>query len=182
MQRFQILSAIFFSLTSLSTPALAAGSSDSEVVPLSFCSFGPKMKVFVPAGSQEARDGRCPAPVQVQGVQWECLSKDKADKSVENFRQALESQAKEECDSYCKAKSTGASCTGRLDTSQVCGLQTGSADAAAVGKRMGCRTECSGQAMAFCSLYEADYTSGNAAVLAGQPPNCHCIPSSKAPK
>lgn len=167
----------------VAAPALGASTPDSDVAPLSFCSFGPKMKVFVPAtspGSPEGeRDGHCPAPVQVQGIQWECLQKEKTEQSVDEFRLALQAHAKEECDSYCKGKSTGASCTGRLDVSQVCGLQTRSVDAVNVGKKLGCRVDCPGQAMAFCSIYNADFTSGSAEALAGQPPNCHCAPSSR---
>jgi hypothetical protein len=133
------------------------------------------MKVFVPTASREERDNRCPAPVQVQGVQWECLQKEKTDRSVDEFRLALQTHAKEECDSYCKGKSTnGVLCTGRLDTSQVCGLQTRGVDAANFGKKLGCRADCPGQAMAFCSIYNADFTSGSVEALAGQAPNCHC--------
>jgi hypothetical protein len=142
---------------------------------LTFCFFGPKMKVIHPVEFKdpaEVRTDVCPAPVQVQGLRWECTTADKVLRKLEEFRKQLYEQAKQECERYCKEKSVG-KCAASLDVAQNCGLET-RANAAVMGKKMGCRHDCSGRALAFCSLYNAGFTSGNPEILAGDPPNCHC--------
>ena len=163
----------FFTLLILClSPAHAWSVEDGE---MTFCKFGPKFKMFEPVvtkGNTWGSNDSCSGTVKVQGVYWECTNPSLVTPKVTEFKDKLRKQAIEECQKHCSRR--GRSCMGRLITSGRCGLQTDRDDAAIMGKRMGCRSDCSGQAFAYCSLYDAAFQSEDSSRIAKQAPNCQC--------
>ncbi len=153
-------------------PYLSALSGDGE---MTFCKFGPKFKMHQPTvlrGQTLDKNDSCTGSVKVQGVYWECVLPGNVESKVTDFKEKLKIQAVMECQKHCERRSRN--CTGHLVVSGNCGLQTDRDEAVTMGKKMGCRNDCQGQAFAYCSLYDAAFRSEDDARMAKQPPNCQC--------
>jgi hypothetical protein len=159
---------------SLSTAVIPAGADDEGE--LTFCHFGPKLKVLFPETSGKPGD-ECTGNAKVQVLQWDCVAPEKVERTVEGFRKALVKQASEACTKHCTARGRG--CTGKFDISPKCGLGTDREDGQILGKRFGCRGDCSGKAFAYCALYDSAFKTVEPELMAKQPPNCHCVPEPK---
>jgi hypothetical protein len=146
---------------------------------LTFCHFGPKMKVLDPvvgkAGQAQApRTDLCTGSAKIQGVLWECGSLDRLEGRVAGFRERLFGLARKECERHCGARAKG--CVGRMEKPEKCGLETDREDAITMGKRMGCRKDCAGPHFAYCSLYDGGFRSEDPEMISKQAPNCSCAP------
>lgn len=146
----------------------------SEFGDMTFCHFGPKFKVIQPEVRSEKWGGKdpCTGSVKVQGVYWECARSDKVESKIFEFQNKLRKQAQGECQKHCARR--GSRCVGELRLSRSCGLQTDQEDSVIMGKRMGCRQDCSGQSFAYCSLYDAAFRSEDEDRIKKQTPNCYC--------
>lgn len=163
---------LFLGLT-LMNPLLTF-SEDSENGEMTFCHFGPKFKLVFPSVRAATWGGkdRCTGSVKVQGVFWECTQPSKVTGKISEFQESLRKQAITECQKHCERR--GPKCVGELTLAARCGLQTDREDSVIMGKRMGCRKDCTGQAFAYCSLYDAAFRSDDTDRIAKQAPNCFC--------
>ncbi|MCM2276651.1 MAG: hypothetical protein NDJ89_01075 [Oligoflexia bacterium] len=138
---------------------------------MAYCTFGPKVRIVATADKPEDRTG-CAGSAKIQAVQWECASFDGISARVERFRKKLVSLAEAECGRFCASRAKG--CQGRFQAPTRCGLQTDYDEGIAAGKKLGCRSDCAGTALSFCSLYDAGYRTDDPALISKQAPNCLC--------
>ncbi|MCM2322763.1 MAG: hypothetical protein NDJ90_05840 [Oligoflexia bacterium] len=138
---------------------------------MAYCGFGPKVKV-VAAAERTGDFSGCAATAKIQAVQWECGKSEGVTARVERFRKQLLPLARTECARYCASRGKG--CRGSFQAPSRCGLETDLEEALAAGKRLGCRPDCAGPALSYCSLYDAGYRVDDPALIARQAPNCVC--------
>ncbi len=179
MTRFSVTMKFLFFTMSLfflcSGCLVQLGFSDEENGEMTFCHFGPKFKLVEASYARNRsfnKNDKCSGMAKVQGVYWECAQPGQVEAKVAGFREQLRKQALSECQKHCARR--GNNCTGRLLNSGKCGLQTDREDAITLGKRMGCRNDCPGQAFAYCSLYDGAFRSDDSERIAKQPANCEC--------
>jgi hypothetical protein len=170
--------------------SVSSGSKDEGE--LSFCRFGPKLKVLSPtvagegmgaAGSalSQASQGsptspdKCSGTAKIQDVLWECNQPSKISTTLDRFRRKIAEDAKAECELHCSRRASG--CKGKFVMPAKCGLETDREDAVELGKRLGCRSDCEGKAFIYCSLLNAGYKSEDPELIAKQKPNCRCEPA-----
>jgi hypothetical protein len=166
-----------FIALSCTVPARGEGpASSADEGELTFCHFGPKLKVLFPADTGKPGD-KCTGNAKVQVLQWDCVPPEKAEKTVEDLRKALIAQAAEACTRHCANRTRD--CIGKFDIPPKCGLGTDREDATILGKRFGCRSDCSGGAFAYCALYNSGFKTVEPELMAKQAPNCHCVPQRK---
>lgn len=138
---------------------------------LAYCAFGPRLRVFAP---DAAKKGKCEGEVKVQALMWDCNSPDRVADRVTEFRNKLMGLATKECQKYCS--NLAKNCTGKFSVPLHCGLESDQEEAIAAGKKFGCRSDCKGQALIFCSIYDAGYRLDDPVLLAKAAPNCKCVP------
>jgi hypothetical protein len=165
------LMGIFFAFFSLAGSSLRGS---EEMGEMTFCHFGPKFKVVFPVVRAESWGGKdlCTGSAKIQGVFWECTQPAHVEGKTSEFQDKLRKQARIECQNHCERRS--ARCVGELALSSRCGLQTNAEDAIIMGKRVGCRKDCTGQAFAYCSLYNSAFRSEDFDQISKQRPNCFC--------
>lgn len=148
----------------------SAYAAEGEPAPgeLSFCRFGPKMRVLQPVRGSKP----CEASAKIQGLLWECVTTDQVAGRVADFTKRLSELASEECEKFCRGE--GRRCRARFTPPSECGLQTDLEEAVAAGKKFGCRKNCGGQAFSYCSIYDAGYRLDDPAMVSGKAPNCVC--------
>jgi hypothetical protein len=139
---------------------------------LTFCDFGPKFRVLEPKIENPKSSDHCTGTAKIQGVLWACADNGRNEQLVQDFRRRLNTQAERECQKHCSARQLG--CEGHFLAPGRCGLQTDAEGAVALGKRMGCRKDCSGQVFSYCSLYDAGFRSEDPEKVSKQTPNCRC--------
>ncbi len=144
--------------------------------PLTFCSFGPKVKMLEPRREPEKKG--CVGGAKIQGVQWICTTPDKAESHVQEFRKTLVAEATKQCKAFCAKLAPR--CEGKLDSVFRCGLQTDREDAVVMGQRLGCRKDCTGKAFAYCSLYNIGFLTDDVKYMETQPTNCHCLKADRS--
>lgn len=163
-------------LLALLTQLAAFGAEDPEA-PLTFCRFGPKVRVFPVNPSASNRAGPCDTSARVQALIWECSAPDQVGVKVDGYRKLIRDSVRAECEKYCRSQGSG--CQARVDSRVTgmsqCGLETDLEEATAAGQKFGCRSDCSGKAFAFCSFYDTAYRINEPGLLARVAPNCHCV-------
>lgn len=137
---------------------------------LTYCAFGPKVKVF----SEKIGSDGCTGTAQVQGLQWGCVRPSEIDGKTADFRRQLEREAKSECESICASRRKG--CRAIWIAPRKCALMISGGDALETGRRLGCAVTCSGQALAYCSIYNSGFILNDPELMSDQPPNCRCAP------
>ncbi len=159
-------------ISSLALILALALSAHADPGDLTFCHFGPKLKVIDPVVTG---NDSCAGTAKIQGVLWECAPSSQVGERVRKFHSQLLDQAKGACEEHCANRAPH--CKGALVFTSRCGLRTTEDDALIVGKRFGCRTDCAGGAFAYCSIFDAGFRTGDARDLASQSPNCRCSSS-----
>lgn len=137
---------------------------------LTFCTFGPKLRVLEPE-TNDSKD-KCTGSAKVQAILWECVPGMEVNGKVSDFLFKLNRAASAECSKHCSKRASG--CQGKFVASKNCGLGTTREEAMIMGKRQGCRKECSGDHFAYCSIYDAGYRTVDGDRIATQKPNCFC--------
>jgi hypothetical protein len=161
-----------FALETSPAPSLAQMSEEeAKTAPLTFCRFGPKVKMLEPR--REPKQKGCGGGAKIQGVFWECTTPDRVETTIHAFRKTLAEEATRRCKEFCAKLETG--CQGRMDSIFRCGLETGREDATIMGKKLGCRNACTGRAFAYCSLYNIGFQTDDVKFMETQPTNCHCF-------
>src|SRR4051812_36589428 len=118
--------------------SIALADSGLEENKLSFCHFGPKIKITNVVIDELPAGNKCAGTAKVQGVLWECGTPDKVDQLVYSYRKNLSQLADEECTRHCEGRSRG--CLGRFRPPTACALTVDREDAVALGKKFGCRS------------------------------------------
>jgi|GEM_PF-5642802 len=166
---------LLFALGLTVVSAFAAAPKDVDYTAeghLTFCQFGPKIKVIETKLLEPKDKNACTGWAKVQGIFWACGAADQNDMQILNFRNHLSKDAEVRCLEHCAARANG--CEGIFKSPLRCGLQTDTADAAAMGSRLGCRKDCMGKAFTYCSIYDAGFRSEDPPKTAKQLPNCQC--------
>ena len=151
---------------------------DTDAGYLTFCKFGPKVRVLTPKEPPEADVGskknQCEIHIRVQALMWECQTPTHVDASLGSFLKELNSAAEEKCKVYCSTR--GTRCVGNFDKAAKCGLGTDTQAAIKLGQdEFKCRKDCSGGVgFVYCSLYDAGFQTDIPAMTAKQAANCHC--------
>lgn len=140
---------------------------------LTFCTFGPKIKIVEPKFKTSAG---CNGTAKIQGVLWECTPSLRAEAQIVDFRQKMLRLATKECSEFCRARGEG--CLGRFEAPAKCGHETNREEASSLGKSFGCRKDCGGSSFVYCAIYHANFRTEDPREIADLPPNCRCIPSS----
>jgi hypothetical protein len=168
--RLFLSTALVFAL-SVSSAGAPAASSDEDGK-LTFCHFGPKMKVIETAAPQSESGDSCSGTAKIQGVMWECGGVEQLSSKTERFRKELQKLAEEECSKHCSNRVRG--CQGKVVRPFRYGLQTDSEDAIAAGKRVECGAGCPGQAFIYTSIYDAGFRTEDPSRTGKQAANCLC--------
>jgi hypothetical protein len=152
--------------------ASAAHADGLEEGKLSFCRFGPKIKITHVVVDDKPKGNVCNGSAKIQGVMWECQSPEKVEELVYGYRKNLGKLASDECTRHCESRASH--CKAKFLTPQACGLTVDHEDALALGKKFGCRADCSGNAFVYCSLFDAGFQTEDDARMAKESPNCYC--------
>jgi hypothetical protein len=172
MSRVFLISLLTLALGILSTASFAEiDAEEAKTGPLTFCRFGPKVKILEPR--KDPLGSGCPGGAKIQGVFWECTTADRVESKIQDFRKSLTDIAIAQCKKFCANRAPG--CEGKMDTVFRCGLQTDREDAVIMGKKLGCRKDCTGKAFAYCSLYNIGFLTDDVQFMETQPTNCHCF-------
>src|SRR6185437_10900124 len=168
---FAVLAMVATTLGSFAHSARASGNPDPNDH-LSFCYFGPKVTVISTPGAKSSSD-HCIDRVHVQAVMWKCDSAETVATNSANFISKLNSLAQDECRKHCE--SLGSDCEAIFSNTPDCGLGTDRETAVTLGKRFGCRSDCSGgKAFTYCSLFNAGFEGRGIDAVRADPPNCEC--------
>ena len=167
MRSFQVFLVLLLALSAFRQQTWAG----AEVGKLSFCLFGPKMKVLSVVKDHEGDP--CTGSAKVQGVLWKCEAPDRVEDMTPDFRNQLNKLASAECAKHCAGRSPG--CKSQFTQKVHCGLETDRENADAMGKRLGCRSDCAGPSFAYCSLYDAAFQTDDRERMKTQAPNCRCV-------
>jgi hypothetical protein len=166
---------IFVLIFSLNLFQLARAEVDTDAGYLTFCKFGPKVRILTPKEPPEAdRKDSCEIHVRVQALIWECETPTHVDATLSNFVTQLNSSAEQKCRTFCSNR--GRKCVGRFDKAKKCGLGTDTQAAIKLGQdQFKCRKDCAkGVGFVYCSIYDAGFQTDVPEMTAKQPANCHC--------
>lgn len=148
---------------------------------LTFCQFGPKVTVVADSFKKDSDSSsggdRCSGTAKVQGVLWRCAQPEQAEKLIDEFRRELTRLGTKECQKLCSERGRG--CKASFEIPVRCGLQTKREDAVALGKRFGCRKDCSGSAFVYCAIYDSSFRHNEPAMIERQRANCRCSPTGR---
>ncbi|MGE4108035.1 MAG: hypothetical protein AB7F66_12535 [Bacteriovoracia bacterium] len=144
--------------------------SAKEAGELMFCRFGPKSTTFA---ESSVADNGCTGPAKIQSVMWKCVPQVQIAKLNEEFRLTLNRVGAQECQRLCRKR--GPHCRGVFAPQAKCGLSIDPEDALETGIKMGCSKECGAQAIAYCALINAGFTSKDRPLIDKAPSNCNCL-------
>jgi hypothetical protein len=160
---------------SLSLLQIANAEVDTDAGYLTFCKFGPKVRILThqePAERERKND--CEIHVRVQALMWECETPTHVDGTLATFVSQLNSSAEQKCKTFCSGR--GRKCTGQFDKAKKCGLGTDTQAAIKLGQdQFRCRSDCAkGVGFVYCSLYDAGFQTDIPEMTSKQSANCHC--------
>jgi len=166
---------------------------------LTFCRFGPKLKVleqvFTPTPADTLRTENtgwvsrlwssvvrgddpkgCSGTAKIQTVSWECGESTEAESHADRLLRQMLPLAEAECKKHCESRTHN--CHGIFQPQARCGLMTDTEDAVAAGERYRCGKGCAGKGFIYCSIYDAGFKTDDPVLIAPQLPNCRCVPVS----
>lgn len=139
-----------------------------------FCKFGPETKVIDPIVS--SKDG-CTGSAKIQAKRWKCGAPSKVDATVREFFDQVVEIAEKRCQETCEERSN--QCEGVFQKPPRCGKSVPSSLALETGQNLGCNKDCEGEALIYCSIYDAGIVKTDEAQMKAYGPNCFCRKTAK---
>lgn len=136
-----------------------------------FCKFGPDtVEISAKKDSQSAEP--CIGTVHIQARMFGCVQNKDVSQTTQRFYRDVVNAGRSVCREHCQNRAPG--CLGRFVAPPKCALQIDTEHALASGKSVGCRSDCEGPALAFCSLYAAGMMKVDESLVVQSAPNCFC--------
>ena len=155
----------FFISLGMNAGAWAQGASAGKGT---FCQFGPDTMVVSPKIHQD----RCGGTAHIQARSFGCIqNRDVQRKTQDYFREVVRA-GRSICADHCAKRAPG--CKGSFSPPAKCAMEIEPEHALGSGQGVGCRKDCAGPALSFCSLYAAGMMKVDPSLVVQQPPNCFC--------